>query len=721
MPVVIVCASRIERVAVYARGAIVTRRIEVPSALPVEACELSVPGVTASAELGSLRVLVDDRGEGPGREVAGVRARLVVPPAPVQAPSLAAAVRALGLERARLASEVGHLRWRRDLLGGVALEPELVRRSRRLDPAARIADALAVSGLLSAELEALDARLAVLEREVERVARAEEVALLEAAQAATAEVRGEPALTLEALVRLAPGCEGPAPSLLLEYAVRAARWWPAYTARFSRGATRVTWYLDAFVAQASGEDWKDATLALSTADLVEDARLPELASLRLGRAQPPPRRGYRPAPEGLEEMFEGFDRFVAALPGGGAGQHHVAAAIAAPRAALLEGLDDDLETSVEGLAALDGLPGGGFGPPPGGPAAFGSLPPSSVSRLAPSGPPLFAARKAPAPQASSPRGGFGPPPPAPRASYLGRREELLAEGALGEGGGGAPGHRLAAIEPADAWLDFDALRLPGLGDHGRRGRLAREDLGRGRIEAERAEAMLEQLSPPLHAVDPRASRGHFDHLYSAAGTADVPSSGRPHRVALASAEAPAAPHFVAVPREVAEVYREVEVANPFGAPLLAGPVDLFVDGALTAQSSIAYVDRGGAFRAGLGVEDRLRVARNARVEESGAGLLGGALAVQHEVTIDLSSSLGKDVIVEVIDRIPVTDEKDLEIKLVSSQPKAQPYTQEDLGAPVRRGLRWSVQVPAGGKATVAFTYRLTLSAKNEIVGGNRRE
>jgi uncharacterized protein (TIGR02231 family) len=323
-------------------------------------------------------------------------------------------------------------------------------------------------------------------------------------------------------------------------------------------------------------------------------------------------------------------------------------------------------------------------------------------------------------------GRSGGAPPAGRASYAAEKskKEMYADdleaGMVGGGGYGEPAAEPTAIEPAEAWLDFDALRIGDAGDRARRGRLAR-DAARGRHEIDRAEAAIDRLSPPPRAVDPRASRGQFDHLYSASGTAEVPSSGRPHRVALASAEAAATPRFVVVPREVAEVYREIEVENPFGSPLLAGPVDLFVDGALAAQSSISYVDRGGTIRAGLGVEDRLRVARNARVEESSAGLLGGSLAVQHDVTIDLSSSLGQAAVVEVIDRVPVTDDKDLEIKLVSSQPKAQPYTQEELGAPVRRGLRWSVQVPAGGKATVTFAYRLTLSAKNEIVGGNRRE
>ncbi len=64
---------------------------------------------------------------------------------------------------------------------------------------------------------------------------------------------------------------------------------------------------------------------------------------------------------------------------------------------------------------------------------------------------------------------------------------------------------------------------------------------------------------------------------------------------------------------------------------------------------------------------------------------------------------------EVLDRIPVTDDKDVEIKLLSSQPKAEPYT-EELGEPVRGGLPLGVPIAPGGKASVAFTYRVVRSS-----------
>jgi hypothetical protein len=133
------------------------------------------------------------------------------------------------------------------------------------------------------------------------------------------------------------------------------------------------------------------------------------------------------------------------------------------------------------------------------------------------------------------------------------------------------------------------------------------------------------------------------------------------------------------------------------------------------------VDRGGALLLGLGVEDRLRVARNARVEEGTTGLLGGSTSVEHAVTIDLSSALGREAEVVVLDRIPVSDDKDIDIKTLYVRPTAEAYTQAERGHPVRKGLRWQVTVPAGGKVRLELGYKLTLPSKSEIVGGNRRE
>ncbi len=643
-----------------------------------------------------------------------------------------------------LVTERSHASWRRDVLASVQPEPDLVRKVATIDPAERIADALAIVRLAGDEMSALDVKIAELGRAIEDSLRRVEAAKVALAQvsrrSAMNEAFGDAPPELSVVVRLGPrrGAGSPA-SMDVEYAVLAARWWPTYRARFTEGATRAALSLSALVAQATGEDWSGVRLALSTGDLLRDVRLPELTSLRLGRAQRPRARGYRPPPEGLDAMFEGFDRFVAevrvtttvsatitAAPATGAAYGWAEA----PDVAALEydesadhGDDLDEPTAVAALRDLPTKARRASKPRP----AAGQPPPAQAMApgfggMAPGAPMPSAA---PAPMAAAPMAEGASRSMLTRGAPKGGGVLFALSGLLSDeegtlGGGGGAVSEPAAIEPADAWLDFDSLRIDPGAPRDRRGRLTRE-AGPSAARAEAATRKIEGMDTPSGATDPRASRGLFDVVYSAAGTADVPSSGRPHRVTIATADAPASPRFVTVPRESAEVYRRADVTNPFGVPLLTGPVEVLIDGALVALTRLSYTDRGGVISIGLGVEERVRVARNTRVEEGTAGLLGGSTTVEHTVTVDLSSSLGRAIEVSVLDRLPVSDEKDVEIKLLASQPQASAYTQADLGQPLRKGLRWEVGVPAGGKAKAEWRYRVTLPTKMEIVGGNRRE
>ena len=740
----LVCESRIESVTVYARGAVVRRRVTLPESLPEGPCDVVVEDVTAFADEGTMRT-----GAVAGREVLGVRARLIVPERKAGDASIKGKLDALRRRRDELVAARGHASWRRDVLASVQPEPDLVRRVSPIHPAERTLDALAVVRLSADEMASLDAKIAELTIAIEENEREAQALRLAAAQAPAASRREDGPPRFAVTVQLGPAREASKQGdLELEYAVSAARWWPSYRARFTDGATKVALTLSAFVAQASGEDWDGVALALSTGDLLRDARLPEITSLRLGRAQRPKARGYRPPPEGLDAMFEGYDRFVATVtvtatvtttmtavgtrdPSGDAGPWEAGSAgLPAPYAEYQED-EYDSPTRVAppqeqtrskkkraadvpmaramDMPAMAAPPPPSFGAPPPAPMAA-PMPKSAMAlgRSAPGGMPM--------PQPSAPRGGGG----APRAEAASFDGYGLSDDSLG-GEGGAP--EPLPIEPADAWLDFDSLRIaawsPGRA-RDKRGRLTRDGTAPPAGLATSINA-IERMAPPSGAIDPKASRGLFDVVYAAAGTVDVPSNERPHRVSLMTAEAPAKPRFVTVPREATEVYRRADFTNPVGQPLLTGPVEVLIDGALVALTRLSYTDRGGMISIGLGVEDRVRVARNTHVEEGSAGLLGGSTTVEHTVTTELASSLGRAIKVEIVDRLPVSDDKDVEIKSLGSAPAMTPYTQAELGHPVRKAFKCEVEVPAGGKVKAEWRYRLTFPAKMEIVGGNRRE
>ncbi len=584
--------------------------------------------------------------------------------------------------------------------------------------------------MLSTLVADLDARESALVTALREVEESLEAARIDDAQARSAERTGAGHPTLRVVVHLTG--EGAVAWVDLAYAVPAARWWPVYTLRIRENGRKATWIAEALVAQRSGEDWTRVKLSLSTADLLYDARLPELASLRFGKAQPPAKKAYRAPPAGLDRMFEGYDRAFAAMGppssvatlvsgdyGGARGgeggayqgaSHELADELLAEEQSYADEEAD--EPAPEKMKKMEDTRSSRRETRPLGRHA--EMPAAKARMMVPTasyGAPLVQ-------QASRAKGG----------SMLGALAGGIVDGlsSLAPGGGGSHGAPPEApeelpLEPADAWLDFDSLSLKPASDRTRRGRLVRAPDARTATAKGEASRAIEQVASPPGGRDPAVTRGLFDHRYDVSGEAEVPSDAQTHRVSIGEAESAPTMRWRTTPREAAEVYREAELRNPFDAPLLAGPVDVYVDGSLLTVASVERIDRGGTMHVGMGVEQRLRVARNVRMREETAGILGGDTVAHHDVSIEVVSALSQSALVEVIDRLPVTDDKSVEVALGRVSPEHERYTQSDRGAPVRGGMLWRVIVAAGAKSTVEYAYRVTLPSKNECVGGNRRD
>lgn len=688
------CASAVSKVVVHARGALVTRDVTLPAELPSGVVDLAIPGVTLAAEPGSVRAALDDS----ERLVAGVRSSVVVPAAKHEPGPSVTKLKELTARRARLDDELGVLNQRRVQIADIALTPNLrphdsSKRARdTLD--LRFRETLAMAKLLSAKGTELDERVLRLEHERRELLRAIEAARLEDAQASTKERMGAEHPARRVVVRVTG--DGATGRLSVTYAVSAARWWPSYTLRIEEGGDRATWAFEALVAQRTGEDWTAAFLALSSADLVFDARLPELPSLRFGRAQPPKKRPPRPAPAGVDEMFAAYLAFRPAPPPPPPPPKGRPAPSSLSSAREVARDDDDEITAVHQFQApapkMDARrrsvghsppAGGGFGAPP----MPGAPMPAAMPMMAASSGALAMSRSFGGAE-SADGYGFEPPEPEP--------EPELVAGAQ--------------------WSDLDALVLAGP-DEARRGKLVPQAVTPSPLEG--AARGLDGLAKDRW-IDPSESRGMFDHRYEASGRADIPSDGRVHRVGVATVPCNVLVSWRTVPSESPEVYREANVINPFEQALLGGPVDVYLDGSLLAETKMDRIDRGGTLWCGMGVDDRVKVARNVRVDEESAGLLGGSLAVTHTIGIELSSAVKDPIKVVVLERVPVTDDKNVEIKTVKATPAPAAYDQSERGAPVRGGARFEVTVSPGKKTPLEIVYRLVFSSKLDIVGGSRR-
>ena len=497
---------------------------------------------------------------------------------------------------------------------------------------------------------------------------------------------------------------GPELELELEYSVPGATWTPAYHLRLdgidgdSPGGTLA---LRACVAQRTGEDWSGVRLGLSTADLRRRTDLPALTSLRIGRRQDQPVAPlWRQPPEGLTALFSGYDDFTRPAPQQEPGQ--VFRSLAAPMA-----VSAAAQPPAAPLRAA--RPGGQ-------PRHKTALQATYTS--APAGSRVAGAFGAAQPQSDQPRS------PQPQSD---QQRSVAGHGGPPPVGGTAAGGSAARGE---ALRDLDRLELAGPEETGaERGQLRPAGTGPGtgpggsatefRRRAEAAEAVSGQALPPL-SVPVRSSAGSFDYRYDAAAPVDVPADGAWHTVPVREFPVGLAVEHVCVPAADTRVYAVAQLRNTSANALLAGPAEVTVDGEFLLSTPLRTLAPGEQRQVGLGVVESIRVARRTRMNESTAGLRGGTTVLDHGVEIELANRLGRPVTVEVRERVPVSEDKDVRIEEKPASPPwtAVPPEQDDSH---QRGMRrWRVALEPRSTTLLTAGYEIRIPVAKAVLDGNRR-
>lgn len=724
-PTSISSTSSITHVVMHGRGALVTRHVtpEATSTRSGDHVTVEVTQITARASKQGVRVKLDAHSAQCVQAVRHERTLAANAPGP-----RATREEVLELERAlhKAHTHKTLLEARHAMITGLSLMPARHRTWRESGPLKRLDTSLKISELIHTRQQRYDAEMLELTGLVTRLARdLEQAQLAMRQQSSTTQHNHATTTTLH--ITLSCTEDGAITPFLVSYLVADARWWPLYTLRLTQGGTHADLNMEAMVTQDSGENWDEVHIALSTADLETNAHLPTLAALKLGKRRQAPRSGYREAPNGLDRLFVSHDAFMSRQtpssppsPSPSSDISQVTGQLSRPspkprqESSKIEesgAYQDDDEVFLSDLNAAP--PSGGAPPMPSQP-----MPPH-------------------VPRPRSRGFGFGSngitkKASADLASHAFERQSmaeptrkqraLIDDLALEErsmSSGEDDYEDSSQVAPTSDWLDFAHLVL-GDGDaRGRRGTLHPTHTAsspRGNLSRAEVAAVETEL------LDPRVSRGHYDHRYErAANIVSIPSDGVLHRIDVLRRATSAELSWRCVPLEEEQVFRLATIANPFEAPMLTGPIDVFVEGSFLLSTRQHHVDVGARLEIGLGVDERIRVARNVRTDEEQQGLLGGKTRITHTITTELVSNLGFEAGVQVIDRIPITRNDDIHIKELDHDPPARTYSQRDLLHEVEGGRQWRLKLAPGQKQVITSQYTITLSSKEEIVGGNRRD
>ncbi|QSQ22658.1 mucoidy inhibitor MuiA family protein [Pyxidicoccus parkwayensis] len=735
MPVV---ESRIDTVTLYQQGARVTRLLTLDCPGGRAPAELEIPRLPLALFDPTVRVRVLATGDGADLTATNVRVGLWLPPreAPLETVDQAA-LRTLRQQVRTVESHIRQSQWETGVFADITVPPRPKPEQGKPPPASPLGARMALEQFTHEGIQTRLAETRALTDQLRKLR--EEVAVLEQrlAQASTARQVTAGDLYKSVHVQLRhTGAALSRASLSVEYFVPGARWAPSYQCRLTRDCRQMELVMRAVIGQHSGEDWSGVKLVLSTAAPLSWTELPELSSIRIGRAQPPPpaRAGFRPPPQGAASLFSDFDR---------------------DRQTLLRALPSPSPFPIPNLHAPSDLES--LAPPVhSDPDAFMSesmddeaekerLPAPSMEVYAERASSMDAMEEMydAAPVVSA--GPMAPPPPAPRLQAPGasaapaRRSKELSKKADRGGPGYGAGPTQAGLEA----VVFTHLRLAPASDGAHRNRLqpmdARrfylETLARFQVEVtfdvmsavSEAEARAQRMastSLPGGTSDVRSASSRFDFSYTAEATVDVPSDGVFHSVALGARTGDASVLYVAVPREDSNVYRQAEVQNPLPAPMLAGPAEVYVGGEYVLSTTLPTVAPRGNFKLGLGVEQAIRCARNTRFREQRSGSkIVATTELWHDLTIDLANNLDRDITCEVRERIPqpATD-AEVVVEEGTVTPAWEPYTQQERGAKaLEGGRRWRLTVPAHQTQQLSAQYVVKLYANNELEGGNRRE
>lgn len=627
-------------VTVYSDQARVTRTARV-TLTGTQAVEL--PPLLDTVETASLRVDADNA------EVV----RIDIAPLNEDQLPVDEARRAL-TELERLDDELAKLRGTR---AAVQAQAELVRRlqpsapdSEPLKPAPRLAPAGWPSGLafLTEQLGSLQTRLRVLDEELRNVGEQRAVA---ADKAQLLGARGR-----RSGWKVTPVLSGNGPATVrLTYRARNARWYPVYDLQLDPATSQVQLSFAALVSQETGEDWTDAALTVSSAVPSTAVEAPKLRAWRLGEKE-----RFIPTPPPL---------LVQVRP--------------APPAQPLLPEPDESEWLRQRLLAR----------------ATGAVSDASMVTGALGSAEQLRRNEAPSPKRTKQKSYAPPPPPpapAPSRGYA----------------AGAP-----AVAPSmpravdDGSSDFDSPVM--LEEEALSGDLAQpeasEMVSRSRApQKPRPGQPTSPMSltpppsyrPPRYAPDlPVSLAGGHDLTFTSLRTESVPSGAGSRRVALLSERWPVSVERKLFPGVTQDAFLVADIKSPSKQVLPAGKAQLFVGDDPAGSAQLGLVAPGESFTLPLGLDRALRPVRNVKLVTSETGMIGKDEVNQYIVTIELANPYPRAIPVRVFDQWPVTDDSNLEVKLVETKPTA---IQDKL----QGTLEWRVTLPASGKSELSFTYTL---------------
>ena len=178
--------------------------------------------------------------------------------------------------------------------------------------------------------------------------------------------------------------------------------------------------------------------------------------------------------------------------------------------------------------------------------------------------------------------------------------------------------------------------------------------------------------------------------YELPGRLTLPSRTDQQLVTIATITAKADFALIATPLLTDYVYLQAELLNDSDTILLAGQASMFRNGEFVGKSQLPIVTIGEKFTAGFGIDSQVQVARE--LEDKKSRIQGGNRIDTYHYRIALSNYKNAVVELQLLDRLPYTDDDSIKIELEKTEPQLS-KDGEYLRTTRKKGiLRWDLNL-----------------------------
>lgn len=205
-------------------------------------------------------------------------------------------------------------------------------------------------------------------------------------------------------------------------------------------------------------------------------------------------------------------------------------------------------------------------------------------------------------------------------------------------------------------------------------------------------------------VSPVSSSGGFDYRYHPKSKETILSDNSFNKILISTENLNSELQYETSPLSQKSVFLSSTSLSRSKEPLLAGPLDLFVKEDFLGTSALNMTSKGEELKFDLGPDNNIEVDRRETRFREKKGIISEKNSVRTSIVITLKNKKSEKINLKVIDRIPYTFDKDVEVELLTATPAPE---KKNYGS-----LYYNVSLGQNEEKKIQFEYVVRYPSKN---------